>query len=108
MRNCNFHLNRFACLTIVPVMSAPRLSKLFLPAETTRQKLIAKAVYAGAATGIGALIGMIAGGGKGAAIGAAIGGSAGAGGVLSTRGKDIRLDRGTQLKLRTSTDARIQ
>ena len=62
----------------------------------------------GAATGIGAIIGAIAGGGKGAAIGAAIGGSIGAGGVLSKRGKDIRLDRGQQLKLRTSTDARIQ
>ena len=62
----------------------------------------------GAATGIGAIIGAIAGGGKGAAIGAAIGGSVGAGGVLSKRGKDIRLERGQQLKLRTSSDARIQ
>jgi hypothetical protein len=62
----------------------------------------------GAATGIGAIIGAIAGGGKGAAIGAAIGGGVGTGGVLSKRGKDIRLERGQQLKLRTSTDARIQ
>ena len=62
----------------------------------------------GAATGIGAIIGAITGGGKGAAIGAAIGGGIGTGGVLSKRGKDIRLDRGQQLKLRTSTDTRIQ
>lgn len=62
----------------------------------------------GAATGIGAIIGAIAGGGKGAAIGAAIGGGLGAGGVLRQRGKDIRLERGQQLKLRTSSDARIQ
>ncbi len=62
----------------------------------------------GAATGIGAIIGAIAGGGKGAAIGAAIGGSVGAGGVLSKRGKEIRLEGGQQLKLRTSSDARIQ
>ncbi|MDQ3474264.1 MAG: hypothetical protein M3447_11060, partial [Acidobacteriota bacterium] len=62
----------------------------------------------GAATGIGAILGAIAGGGKGAAIGAAIGGSVGAGGVLSKRGKDIRLERGQQLKLRTSSDARFQ
>ena len=62
----------------------------------------------GAATGIGAIIGLIAGGGKGAAIGAAIGGGVGAGGVLSKRGRDIRLERGQQLKLRTSSDARIQ
>ena len=58
----------------------------------------------GAATGIGAIIGAIAGGGKGAAIGAVIGGGAGTGGVLSQRGKDVRLDRGQQLKIRTSTD----
>ena len=62
----------------------------------------------GAATGIGAIIGAIAGGGKGAAIGAAIGGGLGTGGVLSGRGKDIRLERGQQLKLRTSSDARVQ
>ena len=62
----------------------------------------------GAATGIGAIIGAIAGGGKGAAIGAAIGGGVGTGGVLSRRGKEIRLDRGQQLKIRTSNDARIQ
>ena len=62
----------------------------------------------GAATGIGAIIGAITGGGHGAAIGAAIGGAVGTGGVLSKRGKDIHLDRGQQLKLKTSADARIQ
>lgn len=58
----------------------------------------------GAATGIGAIIGAIAGGGKGAAIGAVIGGGVGTAGVMSQRGKDIRLERGQQLKIRTSTD----
>ena len=62
----------------------------------------------GAATGIGAIIGAITGGGQGAAIGAAIGGGIGTGGVLSKRGKDIHLDRGQQLKLKISADARIQ
>ena len=62
----------------------------------------------GAATGIGAIIGAIAGGGKGAAIGAAIGGSVGTAGVISTRGKDLRLARGQQLKIRTLTDTGIQ
>jgi hypothetical protein len=61
----------------------------------------------GAATGIGAIIGAIAGGGKGAAIGAAIGGAVGTGGVLSTRGKDIRLAQGQQLRIRTSTDTQL-
>ncbi len=62
----------------------------------------------GAATGIGAIIGAIAGGGKGAAIGAAIGGGVGTAGVMSQRGKDIRLEQGQQLKIRTSTDTNVQ
>ena len=62
----------------------------------------------GAATGIGAIIGAIAGGGKGAAIGAAIGGGVGTAGVITTRGKDIRLAKGQQLRIRTSTDTGIQ
>ena len=62
----------------------------------------------GAATGIGAIIGAIAGGGKGAAIGAAIGGAVGTGGVLATRGKEIRLPRGQQLRIRTDSETRIQ
>ena len=62
----------------------------------------------GAATGVGAIIGAIAGGGKGAAIGAAIGGSVGTAGVLSSRGKDLRLARGQQLRILTSTDTGLQ
>ena len=62
----------------------------------------------GAASGIGAIIGAIAGGGKGAAIGAIIGGGAGTAGVMTQRGKDIRLDRGQSLKIRTSTDTNAQ
>ena len=61
----------------------------------------------GAATGIGAIIGAIAGGGKGAAIGAIIGGGVGSAGVMSQRGKDIRLEQGQQLKIRTSTDTNV-
>jgi len=62
----------------------------------------------GAASGIGAIIGTIAGGGKGAAIGAIIGGGAGTAGVMSQRGKDLRLERGQGLKIRTSADTSIQ
>jgi len=62
----------------------------------------------GASTGIGAIIGAIAGGGKGAAIGAAIGGGLGTAGVMSSRGKDLRLARGQQLRIRTATESRIQ
>ena len=56
----------------------------------------------GAAAGVGAIIGAIAGGGKGAAIGAVIGGSAGGAGVMTQRGKDIRLERGQQLRIRVN------
>ena len=62
----------------------------------------------GASTGIGAIIGAIAGGGKGAAIGAAIGGSIGTAGVLTQRGKDLRLPQGQLIRIRTATDTRIQ
>jgi hypothetical protein len=62
----------------------------------------------GAATGIGAIIGAIAGGGTGAAIGAAIGAGVGTAGVLTSRGKDIRLEQGQQLRIRTAGDATIQ
>jgi hypothetical protein len=65
------------------------------------------AAKVGAASGIGAIIGAIAGGGKGAAIGAVIGGGAGTGAVMTQRGKDIRLERGTHLKIRTSTDTSV-
>jgi hypothetical protein len=66
------------------------------------------AAKVGAASGIGAIIGTIAGGGKGAAIGAIIGGGAGTAGVMTQRGKDVRLERGQQLKIRTSTDTGVQ
>jgi hypothetical protein len=56
----------------------------------------------GAAAGVGAIIGAIAGGGKGAAIGAVIGGGAGGAGVMTQRGKDIRLEPGQQLRIRAA------
>ncbi len=65
------------------------------------------AAKVGAASGIGAIIGLIAGGGKGAAIGAVIGGGAGTAGVMTQRGKDIRLEHGQHLKIRTSTDTSV-
>jgi hypothetical protein len=62
----------------------------------------------GASAGVGAIIGAIFGGGHGAAIGAAIGGSVGTAGVLTSRGKELRLERGQQLKIRTANETRIQ
>ncbi|MDX6386147.1 MAG: hypothetical protein QOK48_3720 [Blastocatellia bacterium] len=62
----------------------------------------------GVATGIGAIIGAIAGGGVGAAVGATIGAGVGTAGVLSQRGKDIRLYQGQHLRLRTAGDVALQ
>ncbi|MET0648833.1 MAG: hypothetical protein ABW208_19660 [Pyrinomonadaceae bacterium] len=56
----------------------------------------------GGAAGVGAIIGAIAGGSKGAAIGAVIGGGAATGGVMTQRGKDIRLEPGQQLRIRVN------
>lgn len=56
----------------------------------------------GAGAGVGAIIGAIAGGGKGAIIGAVIGGSAGGAAAATQRGKDIRLEPGQQLRIRTT------
>jgi hypothetical protein len=49
----------------------------------------------------GAVLGGIAGGGKGAAIGAVIGAGAGAGTVLIEGDKDLRLEPGTEMLVRT-------
>ncbi len=65
------------------------------------------AAKVGAASGVGAIIGAIAGGGKGAAIGAIIGGGAGTAGVMNQRGRDIRLDQGQQMRIRTSADTSV-
>jgi hypothetical protein len=62
----------------------------------------------GAAAGIGAVIGAIAGGGVGAAIGATIGAGVGTAGVLSQRGRDIELNQGQQLRIRTAGEVQIQ
>jgi flagellar biosynthesis/type III secretory pathway protein FliH len=62
----------------------------------------------GIATGIGAALGAIFGGGVGAAVGAGIGAGVGTAGVLTQRGKDIYLNQGQHLRIRTNADAEIQ
>jgi hypothetical protein len=51
---------------------------------------------------VGAAIGAIAGGGKGAAIGAIVGGAAGAGSVFITGTNKVKLERGTEVLIRTT------
>ncbi|MBS1790342.1 MAG: hypothetical protein JST85_21635 [Acidobacteria bacterium] len=54
---------------------------------------------------LGAIIGGIAGGGKGAAIGAAIGAGVGAGSVFVEGGKELTLEPGTEMLIRTAAPA---
>jgi hypothetical protein len=67
------------------------------PADTKKDALTIGAPAAG-----GAIIGGIVGGGKGAAIGAAAGGGAGTAVVLSTRGREVRLPAGSELRVRVT------
>jgi hypothetical protein len=60
------------------------------------------ALEIGGSSAGGALIGAIAGGKKGALIGGAVGGGAGTAVVLSQRGKEVRLPKGTPLTLKLS------
>lgn len=66
-------------------------------APSTKKK---DALEIGGGAAGGALIGALVGGGKGAAIGAAAGGGAGTAIVLSTRGKEIHLPRGSAITLK--------
>ena len=56
----------------------------------------------------GAVIGGLIGGAKGAGIGAAVGGGAGAGRLMVTRGKDVRVPRGSLIAVRLSQPARVE
>jgi hypothetical protein len=64
------------------------------------------AVRGAGGAALGAIIGGIAGGGKGAAIGAAIGAGAGVGSVFIEDGKDMVLEPGTEVLIRTAAPAR--
>jgi outer membrane lipoprotein SlyB len=57
---------------------------------------------------LGAIIGGIAGGGKGAAIGAIIGAGVGAGSVFVQDGKDLILEPGTEILIRSAAPARTR
>lgn len=59
------------------------------------------AIRSGGGAALGAIIGAIAGGGKGAAIGALIGAGVGAGSVFVQGNKDLILEPGTEMEVRT-------
>ena len=72
----------------------------------SRTKDTATRTAGGAA--LGAIIGAVAGGGKGAAIGAAIGAGVGVGSVFVQGGKDLVLDPGTEILIRSASPARTR
>lgn len=71
-------------------------------ASKTRDILI----RSGGGAALGAIIGAIAKGGKGAAIGAIIGAGVGAGSVFIQGNKELILDTGTEMSVRTTTATR--
>ncbi|MBC7796647.1 MAG: hypothetical protein H7Z37_07230 [Pyrinomonadaceae bacterium] len=73
-----------------------------------RSSLPSDAAKVGAATGTGLVIGAVAGGPAGAAVGAGVGAAFGLGAVLVMRGKEIKLEQGQQLRLKTSYETQIR
>ncbi len=66
------------------------------------------AVRTGGGAALGAIIGGVIGGGKGAAIGAAVGAGAGAGSVIYQGSKDLQLEPGTEMLIRTAAPAQTR
>ena len=82
-----------------------RTSAVGRTAPSTKKK---DALEIGAPAAGGAIIGALIGGKKGAAIGTAAGGGAGTAVVLSTRGKEVHLPKGSALTLRLSAPVTIR
>jgi hypothetical protein len=66
------------------------------------------AAKVGATTGTGLVVGAIAGGPVGAGVGAAVGAAFGVGVVVVERGKDIRLNKNQQLRIKTVYETQIR
>lgn len=98
---------RFTSLTAGPDGEKQRIATgaIGRTAEATKKK---DAITIGAPAAGGAIIGAIAGGKKGAAIGTAVGGGAGTAAVLSTRGKEVRLPKGTALSMRLTAPLTVR
>jgi len=74
-------------------------------AEATKKK---DALEIGAPAAGGAIIGALVGGKKGALVGGAIGGGAGTGVVLATKGKEVRLPKGSALSLKLAAPVTVR
>ena len=82
-----------------------RTDPIVQEAEATKGE---DATKIGIGAGAGAVIGAVVGGKSGAAKGAAIGGAAGTGAVVATRGKEVRLEPGTDIPVRLAAPLAIR
>lgn len=82
-----------------------RTDPIVQEAEATKGE---DATKIGIGAGAGAVIGAVVGGKSGAAKGAAIGGAAGTGAVMATRGKEVRLEPGTDIPTRLAAPLAIR
>jgi hypothetical protein len=62
----------------------------------------------GASTGTGMVVGAVVGGPVGAAVGAGVGAAFGVGAVVIEKGKNIKLSKGQQLKIKTTYETQIR
>ncbi len=65
-------------------------------------------VKVGAATGTGLVVGAVTGGPVGAAVGASVGAAFGVGAVVIERGKEIRINKNQQLRIKTAYETQIR
>lgn len=84
---------------------AIRTTAIGRTAAATKRK---DALEIGAPAAGGALIGALVGGSKGALVGTAVGGGAGTAVVLSTRGKEVRIPKGTTLTLKLAAPLTVR
>jgi hypothetical protein len=95
-------------IEVVPI-KGDNVKKVDNEGNAIGKRSIAKdAVKVGSATGGGAGIGALAGGPVGAAVGAGVGAAFGVGAVVIDRGKNIRLNKSQQLRIRTSYETKIR
>lgn len=66
------------------------------------------AIKVGAAAGTGLVVGAVVGGPVGAAVGAGVGAAFGVGAVVIQRGKQIKLNRNQQLRIKTAYETQIR
>ena len=90
------------------LQAAVLASALMLPAAGAYANDWSKPQSRTKGTIIGAVAGALVGGKKGAAIGGAAGGGAGTAVVLSTRGKEVHLPRGSRLTVRLSAPLTVR